>query len=209
MLLNCAIKLGTLLLSLAFVTYASAAQSRCQLPEFQVEDFERWRLSRTYEYDDPSLGVDKRFDSRMATANLYVYDLGLSQISSEDVRAQLDQAVGDALRHYHNKTEDNLLIGEPNWMPDAVLDEFRDWLELGVFFNVETKQGRLLQMSMVGLGELNGCFHKIRFSITFPKDLNEDSLKYSFYQIGMIEFYQLVNIIDGSLNGKVGVIPQR
>ena len=114
MLLNLATQKGTVLLILTCATAATAGASRCQLPEFQPENFKGWNLSRTYEYDDPALGVDKRFDSRRATANLYVYDLGLSNISAEDVRGQLDQAVGNALRHYHEEIGDNLAIGEPN-----------------------------------------------------------------------------------------------
>ena len=85
-------------------------------------------------------------------------------------------------------------------MPDAVTANFESWLELGVYFPIETKQGRLMQMSMVGVGERDNCFHKLRFSISFPEDLNEDELKYSFYQIGMMEFYQLSYMINVSFN---------
>ena len=204
MFLNSVTKFVILLSIISYASSASAGVSRCQLPEFNDKNFTGWSLSRTYEYDDPALGIDKRFESRMATANLYVYDLDLSNISAQDVRKQLDQAVRNALRHYHEQANDNIVIGDPNWMPDAVFDEFSDWLELGVYFPIETKQGKLLQMSIVGMGERENCFHKIRFSISFPEDLNEDELKYSFYQISMIEFYNLAQMIEDSFNANEG-----
>lgn len=171
----------TVLAGICFAALGSnAAETSTDCQETTVPDLSRFRFSleTSTKYDSPELGIGSTYQTGdfgqpgFIKLSLYIFDLGLKEITGQDEQAALAAAHKDIVASYKDYT-----FAQPYQMPGAVFEGMGGFLGAGFYMDAVNPNAPMPEIHMVGVGQYHDCFVKIRLTGYWDGGLdNKDDL---------------------------------
>jgi hypothetical protein len=165
------------------------AYAICKVPSFEKFTNEKWTVDQPHYYDDSQFGFSFRFNTKEATGNLYVYDLGISSDAAKDWKRQFKQAVSDIFYRYE-KQEPDAKLSDPMLVPNLLFSHLK-LINEAAYIVVSRKP--TYAISVVSMGMENGCFHKFRYTQLIASSDKSDVVE------GLRGFAEIANSIHIAL----------
>ncbi len=187
------IKLGVFVvvgIVVADALLAAEKSSDCQ--ELPVPDLSRfgYQMTDSNKYSQVELGMGSSYQTvpvgepGFQRISLYIFDMGLHQISAVDEKQVLDQALRDILRHpnYSNFTFD-----KPMRIHPILFEKMNGFLREGFYLGAVNPGSPVPEIHMAAVGQYKDCFVKIRFTTYWDGGLDgKDSLLLSLKMFGTL-----------------------
>jgi len=164
----------------------SADQRYCKTPVIDSPLGGNWDVKKVHYFKNPDLGFSIEFDRIAATANLYIYDLGISKIELKDLDQQLRQSISEAFYSFGKHSPDASL-SEPMLVPKISFSHLDNLIDNAVY--VVVSNGPITGLTIISMGFDGRCFQKIRFTAKIPSTDKKDVVG------GLMVFFKFVNAL--------------
>ena len=154
----------------------SAFAQLCKEPNFNNFLLHKWSAQDTHFFDDKKLGLSVSFISYQKKGTYYLYPTINGQNNSEAWKKELKKGVIDAYE-VSKKMKSNEQLLEPYNLPELFLWR-SEFVKGGAYFLEETAKNVTLQI--IALGNIENCFHKVRFTSHLPKKASDEDITQGF-----------------------------